>query len=148
MKDEPLPDTDHISRYCPFGSLLDGGEVTGTSFLLRRDPKREEEYLSVNWLEHLRLDNRTAEIAEVRRVLSTKRSLGGKAKIAVLNVGNTKDNVRQKSPDRRDLRILHRPNEPPEFPDPSHSGIFDTLLDEQLVAELIAESVKETYPTR
>ncbi len=120
------------------------GEVTGVSFYLRA----EEEYLSVNWLEFLGLGDRDSEIGEIRRVLSTKRNLGSTAKIAVLNVGDMKDHVRQNSPDPRDLRVLHRPDEPPDMPDPSHSGIFDTRQDEQLIAELIAEKVLETFAAK
>ncbi len=120
------------------------GQITGVSFYLRA----EEEYFSVNWLEFLGLGDRDSEIGEIRRVLSTKRNLGSTAKIAVLNVGDMKDHVRQNSPDPRDLRVLHRPDEPPDMPDPSHSGIFDTRQDEQLIAELIAEKILETFAAK
>ncbi len=144
MKDEPIPPDHHVSRYCGGGSLSKYGEVTGPSFFLKDD----EEYLSVNWLELLKLGDRNSEIEEVRRVLGTKLGVGSTAKIAVLNVGDTQDHVRQNSQDHRDLRILHRPDEPPDKPDLSHSGIFDTKEDEQLIAELIAEKVLETYAAR
>ncbi len=81
-------------------------------------------------------------------MLGTKMDLGSKAKIVVLNVGDTQDHTRQNSQDHRDLRILHQPEEPPDIPDPSHSGIFDTEVDEQLIAELIVEKVLETYAAR
>ena len=81
-------------------------------------------------------------------MLATKLTLGSTAILAVLNVGDTQDHVRQNSQDDRDLRVLHRPDEPPDKPDPSHSGIFDTSEDEQLIAELIAEMVLETYAAR
>ena len=84
MRDEPIPPDHHVSRYCRGGSLLNGEEVTGASFFLRVD----EEYVSVNWLEFLRLGDRDSEIEEVRRVLGTKMDLGSTAKIAVLNVGD------------------------------------------------------------
>ncbi len=144
MKDEPIPPHHHVSRYCGGGSLLKNGEITGASFLLKAD----EEYLSVNWLDFLGLGDRDSEIEEVRRVLGTKMNLGSTAKIAVLNVGNVKDHVRENSPDHRDLRVLHRPDEPPDKPDPSHSSIFDTRQDEQLIAELIAQKVIETFAAK
>ncbi len=144
MKDEPIPPDHHVSRYCGGGSLSKYGEVTGPSFFLKDD----EEYLSVNWLELLRLGDRDSEIEEVRRVLGTKLKVGSTAKIAVLNVGDTQDHVRQNSRDHRDLMILHRPDEPPDKPDESHSGIFDTKEGEQLIAELIAQTVLETYAAR
>ncbi len=123
---------------------MKGGEITGASFHLRAD----DEYLSVNWLEYLGLGDRDSEITEVRRVLSTKIKPGSTAKIVVLNVDYMKDHVRQNSPDHRDLRVLHRPDEPPDKPDPSHSGIFDTRQDEQFIAELIAEKVLETFAAK
>ena len=148
MKDEPVPDTDQISRYCRGGSLGDG-QVTGASFQLRtKEDGSKEEYVSVNWLEFLGKKGRKAEIAEVRRVLSTKMTPGGTAKLAVLHVGDVREYVANNAPDRRMLRILHRPDEPPEMPDPSHSGIFDTESDEDMIVELIAERVRETYPAR
>ena len=143
MTDEPVPSADHISRYCGGATVLNG-RPTAASFYL----KDGEEYLSVNWLELLQLGGRDDEIAEIRRVLSTKLILGSTAKIAVLNVGEMKDHVRQNSPDQRDPRVLHRPDEPPDKPDPSHSGIFDTRLEEPLIAEFIAEKVDEIYTAR
>ncbi len=143
MKDDQIPPDHHVSRYCGGGSLLNG-EVTGVSFYLRA----EDEYHSVNWLDFLGLGDRDSEIGEIRRVLSTKMNLGSTAKIAVLNVDYMKDHVRQNSPDHRDLRVLHRPDEPPDKPDPSHSGIFDTRQDEQFIAELIAEKVLETFAAK
>ncbi len=144
MKDDALPESDHVSRYCGGGTLSESGDVTGTSFLLSPG----DEYLSVNWLEFLKLDSREAEIEEVRRVLSTKLKLGATAKFATLNVGEVISYVIGGSPDDRTLRILHRPDEPADMPDPSHSGIFDTREDEQLIAELIAEKVLEAYPAQ
>ena len=149
MKDEPIPDDNHISRYCRWTSLTPKGEVSGVSFELgTKTDGQKEEYLSVNWLEFLNFSDREAEIREIRRVLATKLTLGTKAKIAVLNVGNAKSHVFHKSPDKRMLRILHRPDEPPDKPDPSHSGIFDTLNNENVIAILLAEQVQETYPAR
>lgn len=144
MKNDPIPDPDHISRYCGGATLTPSGQVSAASFLLRAG----DEYLSVNWLEFLQLNNRDDELQEIRRILSTKITLGSRAKIAVLNVGEVKSHVRQNSKDRRNLRISHRPDEPAEKPDPSHSGIFDTMSDEQIVAELIAEAVLQTHSAR
>ena len=143
MKDEPICRDHHVSRYCGGSSLLNG-EVTGVSFFLRDD----DEYLSVNCLDLLKLGDRDIEIEEVKRVLGTKLNIGRTAILAVLNVGDTQDHVRQNSQDGRYLRFLHRPDEPPDKPDPSHSGIFDTKEDEQLIAELIAETVLETFAAK
>ncbi len=143
MKDEPLPPDHHISRYCR-GASVENGEPTAASFMLRGN----EDYLSVNWLEFLGLGDRDSEIAEIRRVLGTKLKLGSTAKIALLEVGSMKEYVRENSQDAIDPRVLHLPDEPPDIPDPSHSGIFDTRQDEQLIAQLIAEKVLERYDAK
>jgi hypothetical protein len=144
MKNQPLPDQDQISRYCRGGSVSSDGKVTGASFL----PKPDEDYISVNWLELLDLPDRSAEISEVRGVLTTKLRLGATALVSVLNVGEVKSHVYERSEDGRMLRILHRPDEPPEYPDPSHSGIFEALSDRETICILIAEVVRETYPAK
>ena len=71
-------------------------------------------------------------------------TLGVKAKIAVLNVGEIINYVRTKSPDARNLSVLHEPKED----DPSHSGIYGFRYDDHLIADLIAETVQEIYPAR
>ncbi len=144
MKDEPIPPDHHISRHCKKSSLSESNDVTAASFYLRSN----DDYLSVNWLEFLGLGDRDSEIAEIRRVLSTKITPGSTAKIAVLNVGQMKDHVRKNSQDRRDLRVLHRPDEPPDKPDPSHSGIFDTSQDQLSLTELIVQKVIETHAAK
>ena len=70
--------------------------------------------------------------------------MGSKAKIAVLNVGETIDFVFGQSPDKRKIHIIHEP----EKDDPSHSGIFNLLFDDILIAELIAKVIKATYPAK
>lgn len=142
MKNDPLPADAHVSRY--FGAATKGknGRPTAMSFLPRYE---NEEYLSVNWLEHLRLGDRFEEVAEIRSVLATKLTLGKSAGIAVLNVGEIQRNLRNNSPDRRRIRILHRPDEPDNKPDPSHSGIFDITRADRLHAQLISEKVLEVY---
>jgi len=140
MKGDPVPDQDHICRYCSAFRCTENGQVTGTAFR----PRQVDEYLSVNWLEFFHLADQQDEIREVRKVLSSKLTLGAKAKIAVLNVGKTIKYVRTKSPDARNLSVLHEPKED----DPSHSGIYRFQHDDHLIADLIAEMVQETYPAR
>jgi len=140
VKGDLLPDHDHISRYCSVTQCTEGEQVTGRAFQLRQI----DNYLSANWLEFLQLYNRKNEIEEIRKVLSSKLSLGAKAKIAVLNVGKIIDYVCTKSPDARKLRVSHEPEEN----DPSHSGVYGYGYDDQLIADLIAEAVQEIYPAR
>lgn len=139
MKGDKIPDKHHIARYCKSTQSLDG-QIQATAFMLRTD----EESLSVNWLEFLGLSSREEEITELRRIYSAKLSVGVHAQIAVLNVGEVCNKVITESPDSRNLKILHDPLEN----DPSHSGIYNLRNDDELIAELILETVLETYPAR
>ena len=140
MKGDSLPTQDHFFRYCRGTACTEDGQVTSAAFQLRKN----EEYLSVNWLECLGLLNREEEIREIRRILSSKLRLGQSARMAVLNVGEMINFVRSESPDGRNLRVLHDP----EQDDPSHSGIYDLRHGDDLIADLIAEVVRKTYPAR
>jgi predicted transcriptional regulator len=138
MKGAPLPREDHIARYCGGSHISEDGLITPTAFHLRRD--QNEKYLSVDWLEILNQPDRISEIAAVRGIISQRLRLGKTSKIGILKVGEVIDYVINES--RSSIRILHGP-EPDE---PSHSGIYDTDQDEELIAELIAEKVLEIYP--
>ncbi len=48
------------------------------------------------------------------------------------------------SPDGRNLEVLHDPL----MNDPSHSGIYNLKQDDELIAELILETVRESYSAR
>jgi hypothetical protein len=137
VKGDPLPDQDHISRYCSGIRITEDGRVTAAAFQLRT----VDEYLSVNWLEFLGQPNREAEIKVIRGILDSKISLGAKAKIAVLDVGKMRDYIRQNSPTELEVRVLHQP----EPIDPSHSGIFDVPHDDDFIPELIAGVIQETH---
>jgi hypothetical protein len=140
MKGDSLPEQDHISRYCSAIHCTENGKVTGTAFQLRQ----RDDYLSVNWLEFLRLNHRQEEIGVIREILRSKLTLGSKAKIAILNIGEIIKYVRSNSLDSRKLSILHEP----ENNDPSHSGIYGYGYDDQLIADLIAETIQEIHPAR
>ena len=51
MKGDPVPNQDHISRYCSAIHCKENGQVSGTAFR----PSQADEYLSVNWLEFFQL---------------------------------------------------------------------------------------------
>jgi hypothetical protein len=139
MKGDRIPNQNHISRYCKPTQVLDG-QIQATAFMLRAG----EESLSVNWLEFLGHSSREEEIADIRKIYSAKLSIGVRAKIAILNAGEVCNKVLAESPDSRKLEILHDPLEN----DPSHSGIYNLRNDDELIAELILETVLETYPAR
>ena len=110
MKGDLIPDKDHISRYCAPKTIREDGKIGASAFILRES----EESLSVNWLEYLNCSSRESEIAEIRRVYSLKLDVRAKAKLAVLNVGEMSNKVKNESPDRRSLYVLHEKenNEP------------------------------------
>ena len=139
MKGDKIPDKNHIARYCKPTQVADG-QIQATAFMLRTD----EESLSVNWLEFLNCSSRESEITEIRNIYSAKLNVGMRARIAILNIGEVRKKVLAESTDRRNLEVLHDPISD----DPSHSGIYNLKQDDELIAELILETVRETYPAR
>ena len=119
----PIPHTDHVARYCP-PSTVEDGVPTSNSFRLRAN----EEYLSVNWIEHSGRHMPTA-VDTVRVAFQNKGySLRRNGRFAVLNVGQIVSTVRA----ALSLRVEHMP----ECDDPSHSGIlWDHGTDELRVAQ-------------
>ena len=144
MKGDRIPNDDHISRLC-FPKHVDEEQIQSTAFLLRKG----EPDLSVDWLEVLNCPTRADEIKRMREVYSSRLTVGAKAKIAILNVGEVCEKVQTESPDRRRLDILHDPIdlENGEI-DISHSGIYNLRADDELIAELILETVSETHHAR
>jgi len=146
MKSDPIPDTNHVSHYCGGSHVKPDGSISGVAFRLRDLNGKIEEYLSVNWLEFLRKDDRKSEIDEIRKIFSIKLNrLGSKSKIAVLNVGKTRSHVKRNSEDRRILQVLH---EPEKSIDESHSGIHGYRLEDIMIADLIAQSIQEVHPSK
>jgi len=142
MKGDQIPDPDHIARFCRPMQAPDG-QIQATAFMLRSD----EEYLSVNWLEYLNCSSRDQEINEARNIYSKKFTVGARAKIVVLNVGEVREKVLTESPDKRNIEVLHEPIENDVY-EPSHSGIYNLKQDNELIAELILETVHEVHPAR
>lgn len=139
MKGDKIPDRNHVARFCRPWQAPDGN-VAATAFMVRPD----ESSLSVNWLEFLKCSNREKEIAELRKIYFAKFTVGPRAKIAILNIGEVCEKVLIESLDNRKLEVLHDPLEN----DPSHSGIYNLRNDDELIAELILETIRETYPAR
>jgi len=143
VKGDIIPDENHVSRYCK-PMQIDDGEIQASAFLLRNI----DEGLSVNWLEILQCSSRDEEIAKIREsYYSTFNSIGLRAKIAVLNVGNIRTKVQQETTNNRNLDVIHFPLIDDDEED-SHSEIRNMRPDEELIAELIAETVLETFPAR
>jgi hypothetical protein len=143
MKGDLVPDGDNISRLCG-GSHIENGTIKAGAFLLGPN----HTYLSVNWLECLGFSDRPSQIAEIQRVMATKRRVGALARLAVASVGAVRNRVRSESEDHRELRILHEPEDDPLRPDPSHCGVHDLKQDDLAMAILLARAFSEVHPAR
>jgi hypothetical protein len=121
---------------------VDDGIIQASAFILRED----EPGLSVNWLEFLECPDRVTEIVEMQRVYARKLTVGRSAKIAILNVGEIRDLVRTETQDNRNIEVLHDPDELHD--DPSHSEVVNMRPDNEFIAELICEVIRETHPAR
>ncbi len=139
MKGETIPDQNHIARFCRPMQTSEG-QIQATAFMLRED----EESLSVNWLEFLNCSSRESEITKIRTIYSETFTVGARARIAILNVGEVRKKVLTESPDGRNLEVLHDPL----INDLSHSGIYNLKQDDELIAELILETVRDSYSAR
>jgi hypothetical protein len=143
VKGDIIPDENHLARYCKT-TQIDNGEIQASAFLLRNN----EEGLSVNWLEFLQCISRESEIAKIRDIYYSRFGrIGAGAKIAVLNAGETRNKVREETTDSRNLDVIHFPFIDDDEDD-SHSEIRNMRPDEELIAELIAETVHSTFPAR
>ncbi|VVM08198.1 hypothetical protein [Methylacidimicrobium tartarophylax] len=140
MEDDSIPDRDHVARYCRGGSIRIDGKVSGVAFQLRPG----EEYLSVDWLEFLNQESRESQIARLRPILERRLKVGAKAQIAVLNVGEAKRAVRSECPDGREVDFRHKPLKDA----PSHSGIFGCAHGEDLISDLLARIISQTFPAK
>ena len=143
MKGDKIPGQNNVARFCRPWQAPDG-HVEATAFMVRPD----ESSLSVNWLEFLKCSNREKEIAELRKIYSLKFTVGSRARIAILNVGEVCEKVLKESPDGRNLEILHDPEFTEKYSDQSHSGIYNLRYDDELIAELLLETVREAHPAR
>jgi hypothetical protein len=105
-----------------------------------------EEYLSTNWLERTGVPNRADQLDIVRQHLTNKgMTLPPSGRLAVLHIQTVIDHVRASTPDARTLAAHHEPDLPS---DPSHSGIYGYSVDDDLIADLIAQAVQEVHKAK
>jgi hypothetical protein len=146
---ENVPDSDHISRLCNPSNFDDDGEIDIGAFQLKMKKDGIEPYLSVNWLEYFRIPEREKQIEILREVLSKKlKRVPTNARIVVLNVGDICKRVHDGTDDNHIIEVLHQPEQTPEYNDESHSGIFNLLIDDIIIPDLLRQSILEEYPAK
>lgn len=144
MKGDIIPDDHHIARYCKPSKISEEGQIEFGAFMLRKD----EDRLSVDWLDLLNCSNRECEIIEMRKIYPSRLTVGAKAKIAILKVGEVCNKVQAESLDKRNLKVIHEPLVDNPAVIDTHSEIYNLKQDDELIAELIREAICEEYPAR
>jgi hypothetical protein len=148
MPGEAIADDQHVVRHCESKFFFDDDTISPGNFMLRRKEGQVEEYLSVGWLARYGAAPRANQIAAYRKVIHPNiRKFKTSDKLAVLNVGHSKETVRAGTPDNRIIEFRHWPMPAPRE-DAGHSGIHNTAENEARVAELLGASVIEEYPAR
>lgn len=137
MTGDHLPDADHVARYCKPKSLDEAGLPTAASFLLQL--AKPEHELSVKWIEHISLGG-IQDIVAIQAAFRSTLRVAATARLAFLNVGETKSYVSREHPGGPPIEIKHDPITGPA-PDPSHSIICNCEEEPDLYADLLAQCV-------
>ena len=130
-----IEDSFDCARLTKASQIFDDGNVDGAAFALRPG----ELYLSWNCLSLLPGDRRS-QFDALRVVLAGKLNVRKKSRLCVVNVGHTKRFVR----DRVDANLEFR--HMPEGDDPTHCGMYGLEMNDEVVQDLIAESVSDIVP--
>ena len=125
-----IEDAFHCARLSKATQERDDGGVEGDAFALRSG----EEYLSLNCLDLFRGD-REEQLRALRRVVGLKLNVRKTALFSVINAGYTKQAVVPNA----SLDFIHKPQ--PD--DETHCGLYGLEYNDELVQDLIAESVVE-----
>ena len=137
---EPLPDRDHVARYCKPSTVDERGHPLASAFGIRAG----ENHLSVNWLECFGgrsgrevISERDAAVSRVREMLRSKGfRLRPSGRFALLNVGEVKTAIRRAF--GRSLHFDHLP-----LPDDaSHAGILGYTEEDRMIAAEIRAVVR------
>ncbi len=109
MSCKDIPNHHHVLRYCSPNKVQKNGKIAESAFYLSPD----NDYLSVNWLEHFKVESINEQVQEIRNTVNKKLKLKKNGRFAKLNVGEIKNKI-------NGSRVKHIP----ERNDPSHSGIY------------------------
>ena len=134
MNGDPLPDTDHIARYCSPAKIGTDGIPLISAFVSRKN------CLSVNWLEYLKTPTLMEAVRTVCTILNNKMVVKKKGRIAVLNVGVTKAAIAEMN------NFVTRIEHDPTSNDASHSSVCTARPIGEDVAATMALNVITIYP--
>lgn len=133
----PLPDDHHVLRYIA-PRHVENGVVNGEGFLRRPG----EDASSVNWLEYFDppVENQVQGVRATARLRYAKTG-----QLARLRVGETKNYVRENSPDSLVLSFVHDPlqAEGDFSADPSHALIQGVPVADSVEAALIKDLIAD-----
>lgn len=108
----------------------DDGAIDGAAFAIRQG----ESHLSLNCLD-LICGGHDTRIQHLRKILRSKLNIRRTSLLAIINVGKTKEAVKG----RATLKFVHEP----EPDDNTHCGLYGLEYDDELVQDLVAQSVVE-----
>lgn len=141
MTGDTINNDNHVSRLCGRSKCGSRGHPLGAAFMLRSG---KDNYLSVNWLEQTQAASRDDQLKIIRNHLLDAgiEKLPRNGKLAILHLASSFDFVKNNSPDARELRACREPLRNA----PSHVGIYGYGPNDELIADLLAETVSETHP--
>jgi hypothetical protein len=129
MKDDPIPDAHHVSRYC---SPLRVENDLPSASAFEINPKHD--YLSVNWLEYWGSQGFCAALDRIRDEFDPEVKEAGR--FVVLNVSKVKSAIEAQT--QRPSSITHQPTKTMD----SHAGVFGYFLSDFEVAVELARIVR------
>ena len=133
MEVTEIHDSFDCARLTKASQLLEDGNVDGSAFALRQG----ERSLSWNCLSLLP-GARQSQFDALRAILARKLNVRKTSRLAVVNVGYTRKLVKQHA----DLKFKHEPQDD----DPTHCGMYGLEMNDEVVQDMIAESVSDTVP--
>jgi hypothetical protein len=137
----PILDNHHFARHVG-GSKIDGETVDGSAFRVRSIV--DADGLSGNWPEYFKGKSLEGALIEIRKAYAAKgRTIGATSKFAILSIGGTRDSVRKKA--GRSIDFVDTPDLPL---DPSHASITGYNPDDDIIADIIAQTVIRLLPGR
>ena len=135
-----IPNDHKYLRNVGSTKILDSGKVDGSAF--RRNAK-DVDGVSGNWPNYFSELTLHEALREIRKAFAAKgRKIPTKSKFAQLPIGKTKSDILAKA--NRTLDFLHAK----EDLDPSHAIIVGYTLEDEVIADLIAQAVEALWPGR